>query len=50
MNFQDPANENQYPWGKNNYRGNAGNDTGEWKLSQPEQNNGIFVTAMAVRL
>lgn len=30
-------------WGKNNYKGNAGSDTGKMK-SGKEQNNGIFVT------
>jgi prepilin-type N-terminal cleavage/methylation domain-containing protein/prepilin-type processing-associated H-X9-DG protein len=51
MNFQDAANDNQYPWAKNNYRGNAGSDTGEWvAATNQEQNNGIFLTAMPVRL
>jgi prepilin-type N-terminal cleavage/methylation domain-containing protein/prepilin-type processing-associated H-X9-DG protein len=51
MNFADPANDNQYPWAKNNYRGNAGNDTGEWvSATNQEQNNGIFLTAVQVRL
>jgi len=50
MNFQDQGNNNQYPWAKNNYRGNAGNDTGEWNATTGEQNNGIFVTAIPVRL
>ena len=40
---------NHYGWGKNNYKGNAGNDTGQMKNNN-EQNNGIFVTDIAVRI
>lgn len=34
---------NQPGWGKNNYKGNAGSDTGRYR-NRKEQNNGIFVT------
>jgi prepilin-type N-terminal cleavage/methylation domain-containing protein/prepilin-type processing-associated H-X9-DG protein len=51
MNVADPANGNQYPWEKNNYRGNAGSDSGEWNATTgQEQNNGIFLTALPVTL
>ena len=43
--------DGQYGWGKNNYKGNAGNDTGQWFDNiNTEQNNGIFVTNHPVRL
>jgi prepilin-type N-terminal cleavage/methylation domain-containing protein/prepilin-type processing-associated H-X9-DG protein len=43
--------DGQFGWGKNNYKGNAGNDTGQWFPSQnKEQNNGIFVTCQPIRL
>jgi hypothetical protein len=43
--------ENDPGWGKNNYRGNAGNDTGQWfENLNTEQNNGMFVTNHAVQL
>lgn len=49
--------ENQYGWGKTNYRGNGGNDTG-WILSGTqvnlaagaEKNNGLFLTNKVVKL
>ena len=51
MNFQDVDNKNQFPCAKNNYRANAGNDTGAWDATKnQEQNNGIFVTRTPVRL
>ena len=40
---------NHYGWGKNNYKGNAGNDTGQM-VSGEEQNNGFFMTNRAVRI
>ncbi|MEE8451154.1 MAG: DUF1559 domain-containing protein [Thermoguttaceae bacterium] len=53
--FRCPSNEdhmtaliptkNHAGWGKNNYKGNAGNDTGQFDTkTRVEQNNGIFVT------
>lgn len=36
-------------WGKNNYRGNAGSDVGFLKKGH-EQNNGIFVTNVPIRM
>ena len=43
--------DGQFGWGKNNYKANAGNDTGQWFAStNKEQNNGIFVTNQAIRL
>jgi len=51
MNYQDAGNKNQFPWAKNNYRGNAGSDTGAWDATKNvEQSNGIFVTRTPVRL
>ena len=42
---------NQLGCAKNNYKGNGGNDTGEWiSATSTEQNNGIFVTNVPVRL
>ena len=40
--------KNHYGWGKNNYKGNAGNDIG-WLQGGVEQNNGIFLTNLIVR-
>ena len=43
--------DGQFGWGKNNYKANAGNDTGQWFAStNKEQNNGIFVTNQPVRI
>jgi hypothetical protein len=37
--------DGQFGWGKNNYKGNGGSDTGQWFANKnTEQNNGIFVT------
>ncbi len=36
-------------WGRNNYKANAGNDTGVYN-SPKEQNNGIFLTNEVVRI
>ncbi len=45
------AGDGQYGWGKNNYKGNGGSDTGQWfATTNTEQNNGIFVTNHAVRV
>ena len=39
------AGDGQFGWGKNNYKGNGGSDTGQWFANKnTEQNNGIFVT------
>jgi prepilin-type processing-associated H-X9-DG protein len=35
-------------WWRNNYRGNAGNDTGEMRSDGTENNNGVFVTGRRV--
>jgi prepilin-type N-terminal cleavage/methylation domain-containing protein len=35
-------------WRRNNYRGNAGNDTGEIRADGTENNNGVFVTGWRV--
>ncbi len=35
--------KNHFGWGKNNYKANAGNDTGQM-VGDKEQNNGIFLT------
>ena len=44
----------QANWGRNNYRANAGNDlgitTGDGTSSASEQNNGIFLTNLAIRI
>jgi prepilin-type N-terminal cleavage/methylation domain-containing protein/prepilin-type processing-associated H-X9-DG protein len=40
---------NGFNWGKNNYKGNAGNDVGKMK-NKVEQNNGIFVSNKQVRM
>ena len=37
-------------WWRNNYRGNAGNDTGEIAPDGTENNNGIFVTGRRVSI
>jgi prepilin-type N-terminal cleavage/methylation domain-containing protein len=43
--------DGQFGWGKNNYKANAGNDTGQWfPNTNTEQNNGIFVTNQPIRL
>ncbi len=47
MNFA--YSKNHFGWGKNNYKANAGNDTGQWK-NGVERNNGIFLTNRTVRL
>ena len=45
------AGDGQFGWGKNNYKGNGGNDTGQWFAdTNTEQNNGIFVTNHPVRV
>jgi hypothetical protein len=45
------AGDGQFGWGKNNYKGNGGSDTGQWFANtNTEQNNGIFVTNHPVRL
>jgi len=41
-------NKNHFGWGKNNYKGNAGNDIG-LMVNGREQNNGIFLTDVVVR-
>ena len=35
-------------WWRNNYRGNAGNDTGELSPAGDENNNGVFVTGRRI--
>ena len=35
--------KNHFGWGKNNYKANAGNDTGQM-IGDKEQNNGVFLT------
>jgi prepilin-type processing-associated H-X9-DG protein len=42
------ASGNHYGWGKNNYKANAGSDSGRM-VDQRENNNGIFVTNKAIR-
>jgi len=44
-----PSGKDHPGWGKNNYKGNAGNDTGQWKNGK-EQNNGIFLTNEFIRV
>ncbi len=41
--------KNHYGWGKNNYKANAGNDTGQM-VNGVEQNNGVFKTDKAVSI
>ena len=46
--------EAQFDWGRNSYRGNAGNDTGQMTGTgappeQVERNNGIFLTNKKVK-
>lgn len=50
-----PVADAQDGWGRNSYRGNAGNDTGEMTgvgaaINQVERNNGVFVTNRQIRL
>lgn len=50
-----PLADNQDGWGRNSYRGNAGNDTGEMTgtglpKNQVERNNGIFITNRQIKL
>jgi hypothetical protein len=47
--------ESQWDWGRNSYRGNSGSDTGQMTgvgspAEQVEQNNGVFVTNMRIKL
>ncbi len=46
--MRDPYKKNHYGWGKNNYKGNAGNDIGLYKNGN-EQNNGIFMSNIIVK-
>lgn len=44
--------QNHVGWGKNNYKANAGNDTGQVmgsEMERRERNNGIFLTNQTVR-
>jgi prepilin-type N-terminal cleavage/methylation domain-containing protein/prepilin-type processing-associated H-X9-DG protein len=50
-----PTEDEQSGWGRNSYRGNAGNDVGLLNgvgapATQKEQNNGIFISNKAIRI